>query len=209
MASLSDPLAEHLWSLARPTLDPSRRPPRPFLLQLAGVPLVGKSTLARHLRDRIDATLLHVENDVVRVHVAKAMGRSEPGYDGDENLATYATARGLAQRALSWGSHVVHDATNLTEGDRRGGYHVADLAGRPGGVAFVTAPQEVLAHRARSLSPSRRRAFEKLGHRQPDPRACLRPSVELDGTRPPQANVDRLLRDPAMAYLWPSSAPRW
>lgn len=208
MASLSDTLAEHLWSLARPTLDPARRPPRPLLLQLAGVPLVGKSTLARRLRDRIEATLLHVENDVIRVHVAKALGRSEPAYDGTENLATYATARGLAHRALAWGSHVVHDATNLTEEERKDGYHVADLAGRSCCVAFVTAPQGILADRARLLSPSRQRAFEKLGHRRPDPQACLRPSVELDGTQAPGTNADRLLRDPAMAYLWPDRRPR-
>lgn len=208
LASLSDTLAEHLWSRARSTLDPSRRPPRPLLLQLAGVPLVGKSTLARHLRSRIQATLLHIENDVVRVHVAKALGRSQPGYDEEENLATYATARGLAHRALAWGSHVIHDATNLTEEERRGGYHVADLAGRSCCVAFVTAPQKVLADRARLLSPSRQRAFEKLGHRRPDPGACLRPSIELDGTQDPEANVDGLLRAPAMAYLWPDRRPR-
>lgn len=182
-------------------MDPSRRPPRPLLLQLAGVPLVGKSTLARHLRSRIEATLLHVENDVVRARVAKAMGRDRPAYDGEENLATYAAARGLALRALAWGSHVVHDATNLTEEDRMGGYRVADLAGRSCCVAFVTAPREILADRARSLSPSRQQAFEKLGDRQPDPRACQRPSIALDGTRPPEVNVDALLGDPVMAYL--------
>lgn len=164
--------------------------------------MVGKSTLARHLRDRVEGTLLHIENDVIRLRVAHAMGRDEPAYDGDENLATYATARGLAHRALAWGSHVVHDATNLTEQDRRGGYHVADLAGRSCCVAFVTAPQEILADRARSLSPSRQRAFEKLGHRQPDPGACLRPSIELDGTQAPGANVDRLLRAPALAVAY-------
>lgn len=201
MAPLSETLAEKLWTLAQPDLDPARRPPRPMLLQLAGVPLVGKSTLARHLRDRLDATVLHVENDAVRIHVTQALDRTEPAYDGQENLATYATAQALARRALAWGAHVLHDATNLTEADRQGGYRAADLAGRPSAVAFVTAPHEALAARAKQVSASRQRAFQKLGHRRPDPGVCTRPAIVLDGTRDPASNLDRLLGDPQLAYL--------
>lgn len=172
-----------------------------MFLQLAGVPLAGKSTLARELSRRVEATLLHVENDAVRVHVAKAMDRPEPTYDAEENLATYAAARALAHRALAWGGHVLHDATNLTERDRRPGYHVADLAGRANGVAFVTAPHDVLADRARALSPSRQRAFEKLGHRRPQPATCTRPWIELDGTSGPEVNAQALLSDPQMCCI--------
>ncbi len=174
-----------------------------MFLQLAGVPLVGKSTLARELRNRIEAPLLHIENDALRVLVVDAMGRPAPAYDTDENLATYATARALAHRGLAWGSHVLHDATNLNERDRRPGYRVADVAGRASGVVFVSAPHEVLADRAARLSPSRQRAFEKLGDRRLDPHACTRPAVELDGTQDPGGNVDTLLGDPQMAYLLP------
>jgi predicted kinase len=121
------------------------------------------------------------------------MGREEPAFDGDENLATYEAARHLVRRSLENGLHVVHDATNLRERDRRASYVLADELEAPVRVLFVDAPRSVLEARAEREGPAARQALDALGDRNADPATCPRPHLVLDGTRPPTDNVDTVL----------------
>lgn len=168
---------------------------------VSGVPLVGKTTLTRHLVERLPTEALHVENDRLRALVVDAMDREEPRFDGDESYATYQAARHLVEQALEIGIHVVHDATNLSEADRRETYAIADALDAPVRVVFVDAPRDVLEARADEEGPGAQRALDALGDKDPAPSATTRPHRVLDGTRHPEANVDALLADPAFAPL--------
>lgn len=168
---------------------------------MAGVPLAGKTTVARRLVDRLGTQVLHVENDRLRPDVAERLGHEEPVFDGDENLATYEAARHLVERGLDEGLHVVHDATNLDEAARQPTYEIGEALDAPARVLFVQAPSSVRQARAERAGPGARRAHEALGGRQPQPDACSRPHLVLDGTRDPDALVDELLADGRFASL--------
>lgn len=168
---------------------------------VVGVPLVGKTTLTERLVAKLDAETLHVENDRLRSLVVDAMDREGPAFDDAEKHATYEAARRLIERGLTEGLHVVHDATNLREADRRRSYGVADELEAPVRVAFVDAPQGVLEQRARREGAGAERALAALGDREAAPSANTRPHLVLDGTRPPEANVDLLLADEVFASL--------
>jgi predicted kinase len=168
---------------------------------MAGVPLVGKTTLAHHLVEAVPTEALHVENDELRQLVVDAMDRAQPTFDGDENLATYEAARRLVERGLETGVHVVHDATNLRERARCRTLALADELEAPARIVFVDAPRAELDARADAEGPDARRALDALGDRDPNPSATSRPHRVLDGTQPPEANVDELLADEAFASL--------
>lgn len=168
---------------------------------MAGPPLAGKTTLARTLVETLPTACVHVENDTLRSRVAEAMDRSEPAFDGDENHATYEAARGIVERGLSEGLHVVHDATNLDESTRRPVYETAESLEAPVRVVFVQVPAEVRKHRARQAGSKAKQAHAALGRRQPDPTACSRPYLVLDGTKPPGGLADTVLRAEAFSTL--------
>ncbi|PSG98405.1 hypothetical protein BRD56_00250 [Thermoplasmatales archaeon SW_10_69_26] len=168
---------------------------------MAGVPLVGKTTLARHLVRAVPTEAVHAENDRLRRLVVDAMGRQQSTFDGEENHATYEAARHVVEQALERGLHVVHDATNLRKSDRQATYAIADAFEAPGRVAFVHAPDTVLGDRADRMGPDARQALEALGDRQARPSDRTRPHLVLDGTRSPEDNVDAILADDAFVPL--------
>lgn len=168
---------------------------------MAGVPLVGKTTLARHLVDELGVQVLHVENDRLRALVVEAMGRRQPAFDAEENHATYRAARQLIERGLQAGLHVVHDATNLTESTRKQAYPIADALEAPTRVIFVQAPEQTLERRASQEGPAARQALEALGDRRPEPTEGTRPHIVLDGLRDPQTSVRDLLAEDSFATL--------
>jgi predicted kinase len=196
---LAPRVAAGLWEQRAP--DP--RPPaaRPLLVVMAGVPLGGKSTLARALAAASPAAAMHVENDVVRVAVAAALRRAQPAHDGVEHFLTYRASWALAELALRNGLHAVHDATNLTESQRRGAYRAAAAAGAEVAVVFVLAAPEVLAQRASGLAPDRQLAHAKLGAKVPRPEASL-PFVAVDGAAPLAPSLAALRAAAALAPLF-------
>lgn len=178
-------------------------PPRTTLAIFVGVPLSGKSTLARALAQEAETRTLQVENDALRARLAAALGHPVPTHDRDENFLTYQTAWRLLALGLEGGANVIHDATSFTEAGRRGAYRVADACDAPVVVVFVETPREVLEARAAAVAPTRQEAYAKLGGKQPDPAACSRPHVILDGGRPVEENLDRLRSDPSFAPFFP------
>lgn len=197
----SQAAARDYWQQRAPRVDRKPRPEQPVCLLMAGVPLAGKTTLARRLVEAIDQAAVHVENDRLRPRVTERLGREEPVFSGDENHATYQAAREVLEQALEAGFHVVHDATNLDESDRRPAYELADTLEAPVRVLFVQAPCEVRRSRAEEAGPAARQAHEALGDRQPSPEACSREHRVLDGTREVDSLVDEVLADGAFAAL--------
>lgn len=200
--SLPEALAARLWDEAAPDLVARPFPRAPVLAVLVGIPLSGKSTLARALASRATTATLHVENDAVREHVARALGHDAPTHEGVEHLLTYRTAWRLLALALRHGASALHDGTNLNEGARRGAYSAADAVGAPVVVVFVQTPAEVLQARAATLPGTRQRALAKLGGKRPNPAACSRLHVALDGAASVEANLARLREAPGLGALW-------
>jgi len=188
-------VAAALWAEAEPRLAGRPRPPRPLLLVMVGVPLSGKSTLARALAEQAGAATLRVENDAVRPHVAAALGQPAVTYEGPENLLTYQTAWTLLERALWAGMNAIHDGTNLNEGARRGAYAAAQAAGAEVVVLFVLTDPGEVARRAATHPPERQAAHAKLGRKRPNPAACSLPHLVLDGARPVAELLEALRAD--------------
>lgn len=163
-----------------------------MLLLTSGVPLSGKTTLARALAERAGHAVVHVENDAVRAAVVEEMDHGRAAFDGRENHLTYRASYAVLERALEAGYHAIHDATNLTEGTRRQAYEVADRLGVGVGVAFLVADDDVLQARVEAADPASQQAHEALGDRDPTPRACTRDHVLLDASAPVDVKIARL-----------------
>lgn len=190
---ISERVARRIWQDVRPREDRRPRPPEPILLLTSGVPLSGKTTLARAIVDRLGTATVHVENDAVRAAVVEALDRDGPAFDGRENHLTYETSYAVLDRALEAGYHAIHDATNLTEATRRRAYELADRLGVEVGTAFLVAEDDVLEARAAEADPAGQQAFEALGDREPEPQACTRPKVVLAASASVESNVERVL----------------
>lgn len=188
---LTERIARERRERAPPPTRP--RPARPTLVLMAGQPLGGKSTLARRLAGTHPEATLLVENDDLREKIAHALHHGPPTYDGQENFLTYRAAALLAARALAAGVHVIHDATNLNEGQRKGIYAVGDAAGARVPALVVRTPFAVREARAAGVPEGRRLAHRKLGARQADPARVTRAHLALDGTEPVEAMVARAL----------------
>lgn len=199
---LSASLARSALLEAWPRVANLPAPAAPVLVVMGGVPLSGKSTLARAAVAAAKTRTLRVENDAMRERVARALHRPAPEFDPKENFLTYHAAWALLTEGLARGANVVHDATNLDERARRGAYDVADAAGAPGVVVLVlTAPAE-RERRARTLAPTRQQAAAKLGGRNPNPESVRRPLLVLDGAAPVEDNLDALRQFPPLAPLF-------
>ncbi len=162
----------------------------PTLIVLAGLPGVGKSTIARRLARRRAAVWLRV--DVVEAALLAA-GFSRSFETG---LAAYVVARDLARDHLALGRDIVIDAVNGVEEARRMWRDLASAAGVPRRVVEI-----VLADRA-----EHRRRIERRGSATPPlpavswPEVVAReylpwtePVLTLDGSRTPEANVRRIV----------------
>lgn len=188
-------LAEQMWREASERFA-KPFPARPTLVVLAGVPLSGKSTLARALAQAATTATLHVENDAVRGALVR-----EPTHAPREHFLTYRASWALTELALRAGANALHDATNLTESGRKGAYQAAEAAGATVAVVLVRASPEVLAARAATLSPDRQRAHARFAARAPQP-SKLHPCLALDGARPAGANLAALRAWPPLHALF-------
>ena len=110
---------DEAWALLDPAPRPMPLPSRPCLVVLVGVPLSGKSTLARALAREATTALTLVENDALRARLAQGFGRAAPAYDAEENFLVHRVSTVLLERALRAGAGVLLDATNLHGSDRR------------------------------------------------------------------------------------------
>jgi predicted kinase len=199
MVVLADEVAAEAWDSAAAALATKPASPAPTLVVMAGVPLAGKSTLARALAEHARTRTLHVENDALRVRIAARQRLAEPRHDAEEHFLTYRAGWALARRALREGCNAIHDATNLTESGRRGAYAVADAERARTAVVIVRTSEEALGGRVALVGASRQAAHAKLGPRPPKPEAS-RPYLVVDGAEP----LDALL---ARVRAWAELAP--
>lgn len=203
---LSERVTGEAWQEIAPTIKGRARPDRPLLIQFAGVPLCGKSTMARALVEQAPTAVVHAENDALRERAAKIMGR-EPQYDPFENFVTYQAAWTLCRKGLQDGVHAVHDATNLRESGRRKAYRMAEEAGCEVFVVFVLTEEPVLHERAKRLSKTRQKAHEKHLGKKPVPEKCSKPHTVLDGARPVKQNLEVLRSQEELGGLWRTTPP--
>jgi predicted kinase len=108
-------------------LEAARRAPggadaTPTLVLTVGLPGTGKSTFARRLAGRIDATVL--ESDALR-----RLLFGEPDYSAAESQRLFDAIRGAARVLLADSRDVIVDATNLKERDRQPFFTLAEETG--------------------------------------------------------------------------------
>jgi predicted kinase len=193
--------AATVWQEVARGLGRRPKPRYSLLIQTAGTPLSGKSSVARALAAAVPTALLHVENDVLRERIALALGRP-PQQDRYEHFITYRAAWALSRRAIKAGAHALHDATNLTERGRAPGYALAEALGVPVFVVFVVTDDETLRARAERLPADRQAAWEKYHGRAAEIAGCTRPHIVLDGAQSIEDSLDALRAEPALRPLW-------
>lgn len=112
----------------------------PQIVIVSGLPGVGKSTVARRIADRIDASV--VQTDAVRKSLFE-----HPTYSSQETTETYSRMFQMAESYLEAGSSVVLDAT-FSRGEMRD--WARDLAARHCAsyrLVLVTAPDSRVRQR--------------------------------------------------------------
>lgn len=118
------------------------RPVPPVLAVVCGLPGVGKSTVARAIADRVDATVLRT--DVIRKDLF-----SDPTYTSAETVAVYDELLTRAFERLDVGESVVLDATFKTSERRIQARDLATQVGATFRLVRVTCDESVLEQRIR------------------------------------------------------------
>jgi len=164
----------------------------PRLIVLAGLPGVGKSTVAREIARALGASWLRV--DTIEAALLKA-GLARSFKTG---LAAYVVACDLAEAHLELGRDVVVDAVNAVEPARQ---MWRDLAGSRG--AQLTFVEVVCAdaaeHRRRLASrelatpPLPAPTWEEVQAVARDYVPWTEPVLRIDASRPPAENLTRVL----------------
>jgi predicted kinase len=160
------------------------------LIVFAGLPGVGKSTLAREVARELGAAWLRV--DTIEASVLKA--GIAPSFE--TGLAAYLVACDVAEARLLLGGDVLIDAVNGVEPARRMWRELAERCGARRLVVEVTCP-DPLEHRRRVESrtaatpPLPAPTWEEVVAREYRP--WEEPVLSLDGTRPVPENLPRVL----------------
>jgi len=134
-----------VYNAASPPLLPQR-----FFI-LAGLPLSGKTFLARKIMELSTAPCAHIENDYVRKHVTSRLGKKQPDHTHEESDLVYRTSMCLVDIALSNSLCVIFDATNLREKYREPFYAVGDMYGAEVAVIKTAVSRETAEKRSRHL----------------------------------------------------------
>ncbi len=141
------------------------------LVLLSGLPGAGKTTFAAQLAARLDACVL--ESDRVRLELFP-----KRRYTRGESGEVFATVRERAEEALEQGRHVIIDATNLRQRERRGFWQLAERRGALVVGVRLTAQDAVLRERLsgprEGASEADVRVYERMrGREEPFARPCV------------------------------------
>jgi predicted kinase len=182
-------LAVKYEARAPPGVSPSPRSPR--LVVLAGLPGSGKSTLAQEVVARTGAVWLRVDT-VEAALLASGIPRSF-----ETGLAAYAVTRAIAREHLALRRDVVIDAVNGVEEARRMWRTLARESGARRYVVEVlcsdlTEHRRRVEHRRAPTPPLPAPTWEEVRRREY--RRWTEPVLTVDGLRPREETVERVLR---------------
>jgi predicted kinase len=172
-------------------------PPRPKLVIFAGLPATGKSTLARQVAERLNATWLKVDA------VEAALLKSGIPKSYATGLAGYLVVGDIAANQLAFGKNVVVDAVNGVEPARRMWRELSEQFSADRYVVEVVCSDRA-EHRRRAESraahtpPLPLPTWEEIVHREYQP--WTEPLLSVDTTQSPERNVREILAycaDPA------------
>lgn len=116
------------------------RPPADGLIVVCGLPGVGKTTVARRIAERADATILRT--DAVRKELF-----SDPDYTDEENAAVYAELLSRAADVLREDGTIVLDATFAESSNREDARAVAEELDVPFELVKVECASDVVEER--------------------------------------------------------------
>jgi len=171
----------------------------PKLYIMSGLPLSGKSYLARRIIERSRADVVYIENDLVRRQIVEHLGWGQPKYTPDEHRLVYDTSHELMWIALSFSFHTIFDATNLNEKYRQRIYEIADTVGASVLVVKTAVDEETAERRSAEKFQSEERPdhsdagvdIYRLLSKEDEPiEFCSRDHVLLDTSK---RDVDELI----------------
>lgn len=111
-----------------------------WVLVLMGLPGTGKSTLARHLAERLDASVLH--SDRLRTEMGL-----RGAYDQESRTRVYRELEGRMLQTLQQGRRLILDATFSHDSWRKELHSLLRVHGIHPSWVLCTAPEEVLIER--------------------------------------------------------------
>lgn len=114
-----------------------------MLVVVCGLPGAGKSTVSRHVADRLDGRL--VRTDVVRKELFP-----DPSYTTAESRTTYDEVLSRARERIRASKHVVLDGTFRRRALREQAAAVADDAGVPFRLVRVECDEQLVRERIRA-----------------------------------------------------------
>jgi predicted kinase len=132
--------AERILSVLN--ISDANRGPSAALVLLSGLPGSGKTTFATSLAAMTGA--VHIESDRLR-----GLLFNTPVFSTRENSILFSAIRSAARKLLDDRRGVIIDATNVSEGDRKPFYALADATGVPLLIAQIDAPAPEIERRLR------------------------------------------------------------
>lgn len=135
-----------------------------MLILVCGLPATGKSTIARKLAKRINATILRT--DEVRKKLFK-----NPTYSKKEKKLVYAAIFATARKLLNKGENVIIDGTFYRKELREEVYKVAEYTGHKIEVVECLAPEDAIKGRMdrrsgrKLLSDADYGVYKKIKHK--------------------------------------------